>query len=249
MKVFGLEIGGSSAAAQQPLVVGGSPAVDLLPPEVRLAKRSRGIRRGVIVAAVLIALVAGAGSVASKALSLSAELELQAGEARTLELLQEQASFSELTSLQEEIVERTVARAVATSAEIDWRGVITEIRGMLPQGSTLTTIAVESAPPMEAYGQATAPLQGPRLATVTFTVQGGSAQGAPVLLDALAELDGYVDGHIPSRTEVEGLVESSFVLHLDTGALANRFPPLEETAPAAETTAPGADAGTGEEMQ
>ncbi|WAC66366.1 hypothetical protein OVA14_00770 [Agrococcus sp. SL85] len=249
MKAFGIELGGG--APKQPLVVGGVPGVDLLPPEVRIAKRSRRTRRGVVAAAVAVVVLAGSGAVAAKAQSLVAELQLAEGEARTIELLQAQAAFGEVTDVQTEIDERSAARAVATSQEIAWASVVTEIRGMVPAGSTLATIVADGATPMTAYGQSVVPLQGPRLATVTFTIVGPSAEDAAAVLDRLAEMDGYVDAHVQSRSALEGIVESELVLHLDGGALSNRFPAPEAptAAGAGDGAGTDAEAASGEEGQ
>lgn len=238
MKAFGIEVGGGRAL--QPLVVGGTPSADLLPPEVRAARRSRSIRRGVVAAAVMVLVVAGAGAAAAKAQSLVAQVELAAGEARTIQLLQEQAAFSEVTAVQDEIGERAAARAVATSQEIIWQPVLAELRGMLPEGTVLVEAAVDGATPMLAYGQPVAPLQGPRLATVTLRTLGVDPAAAPAILDRLSEIDGFVDGHVPLRQGVEGAAETRFVLHLDGGALAGRFPAPEGAVSASAPTA-GAD--------
>lgn len=249
MKAFGIELGGG--APKQPLVVGGVPGVDLLPPEVRIAKRSRRTRRGVVAAAVAVVVLAGAGAVAAKAQSLVAEAELSVAQARTIDLVAQQAQFSSVTDVQTEIDERTAARSVVTSGEITWRDVLEAVRATLPAGTELATVSVESAPPMELFEQATVPLQGERIATVSFTTRSADPTVGPAVLDALTGIDGFVDAHAPSRTTIEGgAIETMFVLHLDSGALANRFPAPEPAQQAVEGTTDGGSAGgTGDDEE
>lgn len=232
MKVFGLTIG-SDAGGGPALVVGGHPSVDLLPPEVRITRRSRGIRRGVIALAVVIIVGAAATGVLAKVNSVSAAALLVAEEARTQLLLDRQSEFFEITAVQSEIEERTAARQVITGSEIDWRAIIAEVRGTLPEGAVLTNIAVDGASPMAPYAQASGPLQGARVATVSFTITSPAIFSVADITDKLAALPGFVDSQVPSAAAVEPGAEASFVVHLDQGAFANRYPSEEATAEAA----------------
>lgn len=241
MKVFGLTIGepAESAAIAGGLAVGGHPSVDLLPQEVRVARRSRGIRRGVLSFAVLLVVVAVGGGVAAKFTAVAAEARLAASQVHTEQLLAQQAEFTEVTSLQTEIAQRTAARHVVTSTEIDWRSIMTQIRTMLPTGASMISMDVDGAAPMELYAQSTAPLQGVRIATVRFTVRSDTMLSVPGFVDDLEALPGFVDHQVPSTTASEEGVETSFVVHLDHRAYANRFP--------LETTEGGGEVGTGTE--
>ncbi|GEK80995.1 hypothetical protein [Agrococcus baldri] len=239
MKVFGITIG-SPAEGGPPLVVGGYPVVDLLPQEVRVARRSRGIRRGVISVAALLVVVAIGGGVAAKFAAVAAEVRLAGAQVRTEQLLAQQAEYFEVTSVQAEIDQRTAARYVITSTEIDWRSIMTQIRSMLPAGATVLSMDADGASPMELYAQATSPLQGARVATVRFTIQSSSMLSVPALVDQLATLPGFVDAQVPSTTATEEAVETSFVVHLDQGAYANRFP-VETPADGSDPASPGTE--------
>lgn len=234
MKVFGITVGASGAAA--PLALGAHPTVNLLPPEVRLGRRSRGIRRGVVAMAVLLVVGVAAGGVGARLQSMTAEDVLATAQDRTQALIDRQAEFGDVMAVQADIDERLAARQIITSTEIDWQSIITSIRATLPDDATITTATVEGGSPMEAYAQATAPLQGTRIATVSFTVVSPAILSVPEIEDGLAGVLGFVDVQVPSSmVDAEGLFETSFVLHLSDEAYTGRYP--AEIATAAEAPA------------
>jgi hypothetical protein len=238
MKVFGLTIGEREATSS--LSLGAHPSVDLLPPEVRIARRSRGMRRGVIATAVLIVLAVVAGGAFAKMQWLAAEVTLAAEESRTQALLDRQAEFGGVLAMQAELEAREAARQVVMSTEIDWQSIIAAITATLPEDATLVSVSAEGGSPMEAYAQAQVPLQGARVATVAFTVHSDALLSVPDIEDQLAGVLGFVDVQVPSATELaegEGF-ETAFVLHLGEAAYSGRFPPDE----AAETGQPAAPA-------
>lgn len=252
MKVFGITIGGSGGSA--PLALGAHPTVDLLPPEVRLGRRSRGIRRGVVALAVLLIVAVAGGGVFAKLQAVTAEATLAAEQARTQALIDRQAEFGDVMAVQAEIDERLAARQVITSTEIDWQAVIQAMRGALPADASMTAVRVEGASPMEAYAQPTAPLQGARVATVSFTVRSATFLSVPDVQDALAGVRGFVDLQVPSSSidPVDGSFETSFVVHLNEEAYTGRFPAEVTTAdeqPAAPIDASADAEADAEELQ
>lgn len=250
MKVFGLTIGEGGSAA--PLVLGAPPAVDLLPPEVRAARKSRGVRRGVVAAAVLVVLAVVAGGTVVKLQSITAEVELALAQSETQALLARQAEFGPVLAVQAEIEEREAARRVITSTEIDWQVIIDAITATLPDDASLTSVTIDSGSPMAAYAQPVAPLQGSRVATVTFSARSAVLLSVPGIEDELSSVPGFVDVQVPSATEdPEGGFATTFVVHLDEGAYTGRFP-AEEAGAEAEQPAGGdplADAETESEGQ
>lgn len=245
MKVFGLTIGDAPATGPA-LVLGGSPGVDLLPREVRDTRKSNRTRRGVIAVAVLAIVATAGGGAAATYASILADVRLASAEQRTEALLARQAEFVEVTTLQRQIEERTAARAVITGTEIDWQSVLADVRATLPAGAIVTSIAVDGASPMQAYAQAGVPLQGPRIATVTFTVESSSILSATAVVDALDAVPGFVDVQVPTSTVAdEGIAETSFVLHLGEGAYSGRYAPIEAAPAETPDAAASADeAGT-----
>lgn len=251
MKVFGLTIGDAPATGPA-LMLGATPGVDLLPREVRDTRKSNRTRRGVIAVAVLAIVATAGGGAAATYASIVAEVRLASAEQRTEALLARQSEFVEVTTLQRQIEERTAARQVITGTEIDWQAVLTDVRATLPAGAIVTSLAVDGASPMQAYAQAGVPLQGPRVATVTFSIESSSILSASTVVDALAAVPGFVDVQVPSASVVDetvgetsqAIAETSFVLHLGEGAYSARYTPIE----AAPAETPSADA-SGDETE
>lgn len=223
MKVFGITVGGTTDGA--PLELGAHPAVDLLPPEVGLARRSRGIRRGVVAIAVLVIVGVVAGGAGAKVQAIAAEVGLLIEQDRTAALIDRQAEFAGVLAVQAEIEEREAARQVIASTEIDWQSTLAAITGTLPADATLASVAVEGSSPMLAYAQPVVPLQGARVATVTFTVRSPALLSVPGIEDQLASVPGFVDVQVPSSAvDQEGVFETTFIVHLDEGAYSGRYP-------------------------
>lgn len=238
MKVFGLTIGEAPASGPA-LVLGGTPSVDLLPREVRDTRKSNRARRGIIAVAVLAIVATAGGGAAATYASILAEVRLASEEQRTEALLARQSEFVEVTTLQRQIEERTAARAVITGTEIDWQSVLADVRATLPEGAVVTALAVDGASPMEAYAQAGVPLQGPRVATVSVTVQSSTITSAADVVDALETVPGFVDVQVPTTAVVEdGIAETTFVLHLGEGAYSARYAVID----AGPAEAPSAEA-------
>ncbi|WP_405217163.1 PilN domain-containing protein [Agrococcus sp. Ld7] len=249
MKVFGLTIG-EAPTGGSPLVLGGAPSVDLLPREVRDTRKSNRARRGVIAVAVLAIVATAGGGAAATYASILAEVQLASAEQRTEALLARQSEFVEVTTLQRQIEERTAARQVITGTEIDWQSVLADVRATLPEGAVVTALAVDGASPMEPYAQAGVPLQGPRVATVSITVQSSTIMSAADVVDALEAVPGFTDVQVPTTAVVDaGIAETTFVLHLDEGAYSARYAPLDagpaETPDAESSSAEASSAETG----
>jgi hypothetical protein len=248
MKVFGVTIGGSGDAPQ--LILGGPPAAQLLPPEVGIARRSRALRRGIVAVAVLLVVASGAGSAAAKYQAFVAEVDLSLEQERTASLLAQQAEFAEVVAVQAEIEEREAARRVATGTEIDWQAFVSSIEATLPADMVLRSIAAEGSSPMAALAQAADPLQGPRVAAITCIVVSPVMITVPDVVDLAGGLAGFVDARVPSSEWVpeEGAFETTFIVHLDEGAYANRFPAPDAATPGSDASGPVEADASGEEV-
>lgn len=247
MKVFGITIGGSSESSQ--LLLGAPPAADLLPPEVGIARRSRGMRRGIVAVAVLLMVASGGASAAAKYQAVAAEVALALEQERTVALIAEQAEFADVVAVQTEIEEREAARRVATGTEIDWQVFVTSIAEAMPADMVLRSVTAEGSSPMAGLAQAADPLQGPRVATVTCIVRSPVMITVPDVVDLMGGLTGFVDAQVPiSELKPEGYFETTFVVHLDGTAYLNRFPAAEPSQESAEEGPVDADA-SGEEVQ
>lgn len=207
------------------LIIGGEPRVDLLPPEVRKERQARVVRRrlGLGVIGVLLIVVLGAG--AATALAIQAQAQLLAEQARTGELLAEQGKYMEVRTVQQQVGLVRAAQQVGASTEINWKDYLLKVQATLPAGVTIDTVNVDSASPMAIYMQPTAPLQGARVATVSFTAKSAMLPDVPTWLTALTTLPGYADALPDSVTldETTGIYTVSITMHVSDAAFAQRF--------------------------
>ena len=211
------------------LFISGHRRVDLLPPEVRTERRGQRQRRRLTLGVTAIAVLMGLGVGAATALALTAQTELETEQARTATLLQEQGEYFAVRALQSQVALIEAAQQVGASTEIDWKDYLDAVQSTLPRSVTISTVQVDSATPLAAYTQATAPLQGLRVATVSFTATSTVLPDIPAWLTALATLDGFADA-LPgsvSLDEVTGSYTVTITMHVNDAAFAHRFAPTE----------------------
>jgi len=207
------------------LAIGGEPRVDLLPPEVkarRAARRTRG-RLGVALAGVAVVALLGVGAAYWYA-------GLEAGsftteQSRQLQLVVQQGKFAELRRVQSETALAQAAQQVGAATEIDWKGYLDKVQATLPSGVVIQSVDVDSSTPLAAYGQPTIPLQGARVATITFTALSSTLPSVPEWLVALQKLPGYSDGVPDSVTysDTDHNYTSTVTIHVDAAVFDKRF--------------------------
>lgn len=189
---------GRSAASG--LVIGGVPRVDLLPTEVLVDRRQRaGVRRawlGVVVVAVAVA----AATVLASATAMQADSELTQVRNETGSLLLQQQQYRDVRSTETQSELLRAAQTVGGSTEIDWQATLQRVQNSLPAGVSITGVQIDSATPLEAYAQATSPLQGQRVATLTIDAASPTLPSVPAWLDSVKGIPGFVDANANSVT-------------------------------------------------
>src|ERR1700693_2325066 len=175
------------------ITVGGDSRVDLLPVEVRLVRKTKVVHRrlGFV---VFIAVILMAGDIALvRAEEIQAKMNLSIEQANTTSLLVQERKYGEVRKIQNAIANIQAAQKVGKSTEINWEQYLTLVQATLPTKVTLDTVNIDSATPFAPYTQATAPLQGSRIATLSFTAISSTLPKVPAWLIALATLPGYAD--------------------------------------------------------
>ncbi|GAA3341936.1 hypothetical protein GCM10017714_28050 [Curtobacterium pusillum] len=186
--------------ATQALDIGGVPRVDLLPTEVLVDRRQRaGVRRawlGVVVVAVAV----GAATVLASAAAMQADSKLSQARQETDSLQVQQQQYRDVRSAETQSELLRAAQSVGGSTEIDWQATLQRVQTSLPGGVTITGVQIDSATPLEAYAQATSPLQGQRVATLTIDAASPTLPSVPTWLDSVKNLPGFVDANANSVT-------------------------------------------------
>ncbi|MGO4691325.1 hypothetical protein [Glaciibacter sp. 2TAF33] len=215
----------SKTVKDDTLVVGGEPRVDLLPLEVRKERKAKVMRRrlGLGVVGVLLLMVLAAGG--ATLLSAQAQLRLLVEQSRTAELLAEQGKYIEVRKVQDQVGLVQAAQQVGVSTEIDWKKYLEAVQATLPASVTIDAVTVDSASPLAIYDQPTAPLQGSRVATMSFTAKSATLPDVPTWLTALATLPGYADA-LPGSVNLDattGEYTVNITMHVNDAAFSKRF--------------------------
>lgn len=214
----------SRAAVVDELVIGGEPRADLLPPEVKAGLRGKALQRGLLIAVVSVIVLVVGGIGAATWQAMQGQASLAAVQARTAELLGEQTQYLEVRQVQDAVDATIAAQQVGGSTEIDWTDYLQRVRAVLPADVSIDSVTIDAATPLAPYGQATAPLQKSRVATLTLLVTSPTLPAVPDWLRGLRELPGYADGTPSAITRTEtGAFQVSVTLHINDAAYSGRF--------------------------
>jgi len=213
-----------------PIVIGGDPQVSLMPPEVLAGRRGKRMRRSLLwgVLGVVLLVLAAVGGTA--VLGFRAQLDLAAAQAQTGSLLAEQTRFREVRTVQDQVTLVEAAQQVGASTEIDWKDYLQKVQATLPADVTLATVTIDSATPLATYAQPTVPLQGSRVATLTFQASSPTLPVVPTWLKSLATLPGFADATPGSVTldPTTATYAVDITMHINETAFDRRFDPQEK---------------------
>ena len=219
----------SRASVADVLVLGAEPRVQLLPPEVEAGRRGKAMRRRLGAGILGVVVLALLGIVGSSWMAMQSKDGLASAQARAIELLAEQSKYVDVRNVQNELDLVISARQLGASTEIDWKDYLGKVGEILPADVTIDAVGVQSASPLTAYAQATVPLQGARVATLTIDLTSTNLPEVPVWLTGLKELPGYADGTPGTITQTDlGTYQVNLVLHINEGAFSQRFADAEE---------------------
>lgn len=220
------------------LVLGASPRVDLLPPEVADRKKGAALRRAIsmgVVGAVVVS--AGAYAFASWQ-SIQAGMALADAQSTTTTLLNEQAAFSEVRALSAQRDLVTAGRQVGAIGEIDWSLFYAELAATLPPGAAIDRIEIVTNSPIREFAAPIVPTHGPRSAEATLVLVSRDLGSVATWLATLKSLPGYGDATATPARAVSDGYETSILLSVTDARFTKRFAPAEEPPaepPTAET--------------
>jgi Tfp pilus assembly protein PilN len=208
--------------------LGVSPRVDLLPQALRIRQHQKRVRRWLRLGLAGVVALVALGTAGGMILSATAQGSLAAAQDETLDLLAQQAQYSDLKDVQERIALTEAAQSVGAGTEVDWSAYLGALRTTLPAGVTLTSVTVDSASPTKGYEQPTVPLEGARIATLTFTALSPALPDVPTWIDALATLPAFVDA-VPDSVTLDdsGAYVVNMTMHIGADAYSGRFASAE----------------------
>ena len=165
-------------------------------------------------------------------LATVSQTTLAAAQSEQQQLLAQQLTYSDVTTVNSSIGLIKAAQKVGDSTEIDWDAYLTKLQAALPTGVTFSTVTITTTTPLTSLEQSTTPLEGSRVATLMFTASSPTLPSIPTLLNALKSLPGFVDatpGDVSSAGGNAGFT-ANVTMHINTQAFANRFDPAAAAA-------------------
>jgi hypothetical protein len=190
----------SRTARTAPEVLVGT-RVNLLPPEVAIAKRDAATRRRLGIAVLGAAAIAAAAVGGSVLLSIDATSKLEAAQDRTIAIIGQQSQYAEARTATDMIASVGAARQLGATTEVNVKSLLAAVDATLPPGVSISSSTVNSTSPIRALSEPTGSLEPDRIATLLMTAQ----------LDALGSLEQWI-------TTIEGLTG-----HVSTGVSSARF--------------------------
>jgi Tfp pilus assembly protein PilN len=234
--------GRSRTVGKAPLVVGGQPRANLLPPEIIVKRKQLKTRRALRAGVLLVAVVTAAACVGTFGIASVAQVQFVAAQQTQTRLVAEQGAYGEVRDVQNTIATITAGQLVGSSTEIAWEDYLTQLQGTLPEGVVLKNVSIESGTPMSAFGQSDGPLQGARVAALTFTATSATLPTFPEWLRSMAELPGFVDATPGSVKQENGIYIAEVLMHINSEAFSMRFDPAHIAEAEAEAAAQAAHA-------
>jgi hypothetical protein len=161
------------------LVVGGTPRVNLLPPQEVEERHRKLLRMRYLRAFILTLVVLGLQAVVASALNSAANTEQAAAVQTSAELQAQLAKYSMVIDVQSQVRSLNGLRAQAGSNDQEWGPLIAEINAVLPTGVALIgfKLAPGEAPKPGADASAQVGLKG----TLTFSAKTTSAQAETIM--------------------------------------------------------------------
>ena len=214
----------SRASKSQNIVIGGESKVDLLPQEIVVKRQGKVLRRRLGLLVILVAVLVAGVSALVRAQAVQAKIDLAIEQSNAQSILLQQRKYGEVRKIQAQAETIQAAQQVGTATEINWKSYLTSVQATLPPNVSLDSVNIDSATPFATYAQASAPLQGERIATLSFTAISSTLPQVPQWLLALATLPGYSDANPGSVTRTEtGSYSVNITMHINQAAFTNRF--------------------------
>jgi Tfp pilus assembly protein PilN len=205
------------------------PQVNLLPQSVFDSRKLKAARRAAGFT-VIVALVLGVlGYGGALWIRLSASSDLAAAQQVAASLDDQEAQYAEVPAVRKESARVVTARSDATSTEILWQNVFSAFQVTLPAGTTIQTLSAMMNDPNASVTE-TVPLTSTTVASIQFTARSQTVPDVAAWMDALGEVDGFVDVWISDANLAEDpenagstYYEVQGVIGLTDEVLAHRF--------------------------
>ncbi|MEO6502763.1 MAG: hypothetical protein ABIQ09_12705 [Jatrophihabitantaceae bacterium] len=181
---------------------------NLIPPEVLQARRVRAVRKLVAYLLCVLVLLACVGYGFAWYRSQQAAETLAAEQSRTAQLLIQQKRYADVTLLQSSVAGVRTELSQLLESDVDVSALITSVIKQLPDGATVSQLAVTMSPPAgqlakvnPASGTGSLDTSGrAHIGLMTVTGQALRVSDVSALVDRLGALPGFIDPYPTSNT-------------------------------------------------
>jgi Tfp pilus assembly protein PilN len=209
----------ASVSATTPLVLGGIPTVNLLPPEVGAERAQRRLRWFITVLVIIALGIVVIAWGLSLTFVLITQGQLTSAQAGTQTLLLDQQKYSTLTKTQALLKSETAARTLLTSTAVPWSDILSELESKLPSGASVQSAAFTGRAPWDPVLTPTGALRPARVATISLTVQTSSISDASSYVEQISTEKFVADASPSSVTNDNGTYTTVIAVNLNTSAL------------------------------
>jgi len=198
---------------------------------VRAARSFGAVRRLLIFGIVMSVVVAGGLAALGVLQVASAQRALEEEQARTAQLLAQQAQFAEVPKVLGALRDAEDARTYAMATDVLWAPYLRAIAAVLPEDVSIDKLTIETEAPLLPLAPIQNPLVDTGVARITFATRSADVPDTTQWLDALDSLPGFRDAFFTSHliTEKDGSVfyEVETTVELDATVHSGRFVPAE----------------------
>lgn len=196
------------------------PRADFLPDRIKNLNTARTNRRWIIALSIGVLLLCAAAVIGTQVLLNIGKQALDAEDAKTQTILEEQARYSDVLALIEKSNRLRLAYIVTSEPEVDWKGLIALATDSVPAGGTITSIHL-AAPSSVQSTIVTSPLnQIPVVVSMNVTVRTQQLTGVSNFLSNAKSWPGYVDSLVSGLTRFSGGYEATLSINFGSAVLA-----------------------------
>lgn len=176
------------------------PQINLLPPEVRIARGLRVVKRWLAISLIAVIVVLGGLYALVGMGHANAKNDLATTQAETRRLIKEQLKHVEVPMVVGELANVQLAREFAGSTDIDWEGYLRAVDSTVPKGVSLDLLSVTGATPLQGADGPVDPLQRPSIARITFTARSLTVPDTQAWIERLNAVPGLADAWFSAMT-------------------------------------------------
>lgn len=201
-------------------------AADLLPAEVRAARRAGRVRLQVLAVLAVFAVLLGGWYATAVVQASTAADELEHASGQVAVLTQRQRQYAEVVDTQNQSKQIRGKLAQLLAEDLRWAGLVNSLRAA-GAGSGVKVTGMSGALVSAAGGTAEPQLPsaggGKVIATLTVSGVGGNKDQVAAYVDALGDVDVFAQAFLTSATEADGDVQFNVRVDVTAGALGGRY--------------------------